>query len=684
MILRFVPVIVLSCSAALAGAQTGGKDTLTASGTPDTIIVTAFDLHSRWKETPAAVAIVNEQALQRSGQPSLVPAMNAVAGVRMEERSPGSYRLSLRGSLLRSPFGVRNLKVYWNDIPLTDAGGNTYFNLPDLNQLQSLEVIKGPAASLYGANTGGVVLLHSNDISHLPTGHSWQAGVTGGAYGLLAENTGYRYADTGVNLQVSQVHYQSDGYREQSRFRKDALQVAGTVRLNRIQQLSVMAFYTDLAYKTPGGITLQQMQANPRQARQKTNTLPGAADQQAAIYNKTTFGGAALQTDMGSHWQNSTVLMVNHTDFRNPFITNYETRNERNYGARTAFQYRLQKGDWQWYATAGAEWLQNKTDDDNYDNNGGVKGDVQSKDKLRATQSFAFAQAEVKWLQRWVLQAGVSRNLLTYHYQRLTDGTPEQEKDLGQLWAPRFSLLYRVSDNISVYAIAARGFSAPSLAEVRPSDGNYYGNLAPEHGWNYELGVKGNAWANRIQFDVSGYDFRLRDAIVRRTNTSGAEYFVNAGGTLQRGVEVFVSARLLPFVTLFNTFSYQPYTFTNYVVNTADYSGNRLTGVPRTVNVSGLGIQLSQGWFANVTLNNTASLPLTDDNSVYAAGYQLLQARAGYTRQAKGWQWSLFAAGDNLLNKVYSLGNDINAVGGRYYNPAPARNFSAGLAVRWR
>ena len=45
----------------------------------------------------------------------------------MEERSPGSYRLSIRGSLLRSPFGVRNVKLYLDDFIFTDAGGNLVY-----------------------------------------------------------------------------------------------------------------------------------------------------------------------------------------------------------------------------------------------------------------------------------------------------------------------------------------------------------------------------------------------------------------------------------------------------------------------------------------------------------------------------------------------------------------------------
>ena len=72
----------------------------------------------------------------------------------MEERSPASYRMNIRGSTLRSPFGVRNVKVYLDDIPFTDAGGNTYLNQLSYYNFNSIEVLKGPGGSLYGAGTG--------------------------------------------------------------------------------------------------------------------------------------------------------------------------------------------------------------------------------------------------------------------------------------------------------------------------------------------------------------------------------------------------------------------------------------------------------------------------------------------------------------------------------------------------
>jgi iron complex outermembrane receptor protein len=151
---------------------------------PDTVslnavTVTAFSSGLKWKDVPASVALLNKQQLMRYDGTSMVPLLNTIAGVRMEERSPGSYRLSMRGSLLRSPFGVRNVKIYMDDVPLTDATGNTYLNLIDLNELSSIEIIKGPSSSFYGANTGGAVILNTDDKRGI------DAGLSGGSLWVI-------------------------------------------------------------------------------------------------------------------------------------------------------------------------------------------------------------------------------------------------------------------------------------------------------------------------------------------------------------------------------------------------------------------------------------------------------------------------------------------------------------------
>ena len=599
----------------------------------------------------------------------------------MEERSPGSYRLSIRGSLLRSPFGIRNIKVYWNDIPLTDATGNTYLNLVDISQLSSIEIIKGPASSMYGANTGGAVLLKS-DPSTLQKNFS--ANVETGSYGLLNEQLNYNHQSKNVSFSLQQSHLQNDGYRQQSALRKDALQGSLNWNISDKEQLSALSFYTNLHYETPGGINKAQMDSLPTLARQPTATLPGAVQQNAGIYNKTGFAGLSLHSNFKKGWSNITSTTINHTDFQNPFITNYEHRKELNYGARTVFELNASSFKW----LTGVEFQQNISHINNYDNNGGKAGDLMYDDEVHVAQYFFFTQLNYQ-LKNLTLQAGLSANQQLLKYNRVSDSVYNhwQHQNTKILLAPRLSLLYAIDKSVSVYGIFSKGFSPPTLAEIRPSTNQFY-NLQPEYGWNIEGGFKGSLIKNRLEFDASIYSFNLKHAIVQQEDSSGADYFINAGGTKQTGVEVWLNAYLIrnnnKFIRSFvlsNSFAYQPYTFSNYISGTKNLSGNHLTGIPKNVNVSTLDINTAAGIYLNANFNYTASIPLTDANDVYAKRYNLLQLKLGYKKQFNKVVLEFYVGADNLLNETYSLGNDLNALGGRYFNPTPKRNYFGGVKV---
>jgi len=76
------------------------------------VILKAYEQNRQLKASSVAVNYIGQEQLQRFNNTNILAAMNNTPGVRMEERSPGSYRLNLRGSTLRSPFGVRNVKIY--------------------------------------------------------------------------------------------------------------------------------------------------------------------------------------------------------------------------------------------------------------------------------------------------------------------------------------------------------------------------------------------------------------------------------------------------------------------------------------------------------------------------------------------------------------------------------------------
>ena len=123
--------------------------------------------------------------------------------------------------------------------------------------------------------------------------------------------------------------------------------------------------------------------------------------------------------------------------------------------------------------------------------------------------------------------------------------------------------------------------------------------------------------------------------------------------------------------------------FDNYKPSGKNYSGNKLTGVPRNINVSGLEVTSNKGMYLNIMLNNTSSIPLTDANDAFSKAYSLMQCKLGYQQKTKNFIYHISVGVDNLLNETYSLGNDINAFGKRFFNPAPKRNFFAGLAVEF-
>ena len=134
------------------------------------------------------------------------------------------------------------------------------------------------------------------------------------------------------------------------------------------------------------------------------------------------------------------------------------------------------------------------------------------------------------------MQAGISNNNLRYHYERTTDPAGDYPviKNQGRQQAHDLGFLTKSQRKFRCMEQSPKAFSPPTLAEILPSAGQFTVNLKPEYGWNYEAGLKGAVLNNRVEFNASFYYFELKDAIVRRVNQIGADYFVNAGGTIQK------------------------------------------------------------------------------------------------------------------------------------------------------
>ena len=631
-------------------------------------------------DAAAAVSVLGTASLNRTDQTSFVAAVNTVPGVKMDERSPGSYRISIRGNLLRSAFGVRNVKVYLNGIPYTDASGNTYFNSLAVNSINKIQIIRGPGGSMYGAGTGGVFLLdHDADKAERTIQ------ITGGSYGLFAAAGTYRLGQKKTKHSIAVSHQQSKGYREHTEMRRDVISYALTHQANKNNKINANIIYSNLFYETPGGLTMAQVAANPRQARPAAGIFKGAAEQKAALYLKHFYSSISDEIKLNNSWKNITGAYLSLIGFKNPAIRNYEQKREMGSGGRSVFEFKAGK-----YAAAfGGEYQYNFINTSTYGNRFGVRDTIQYHDKINVRQVNIFAQAGIQLPLRFEFTAGISYNNFYYGFQRINVPSETAERNFQPQFIPRISLLKKMGSIGSAYVSYSKGYSPPTIDEIHASDGKFNRELNAEKGTNYEIGFKTKSVKNILSAEISYYLFRLQNTIVSRRDASGAEFYLNAGNTKQKGAEYSLiyfpinkPGGYLSKLKLQATGTNVNAKFGEYQRGNVKYTGNQLTGTSPFI-FSLLGdVQTATGIYTNLTYTFTDKIPVNDANTFFAKAYNLLLVKIGVEKKLTDKiKYDFFGSWSKGFNQNYSLGNDLNAAGNRFFNPAAPQAITIGLKL---
>ena len=702
--LRYLLLPLLLPALRLAAQQAPTPpDTLNARALPAATVV-GYGERLPLRRTAAAVGVIDNTIIQRFNENSLASAVNTLPGVRLEERATGSYRISVRGSTLRSPFGVRNVKMYYFDIPFTEANGTSPLNILDPAQLGRIEVIKGPAGSVYGAGTGGVVRLENQRPTPTKAGGRAQMGHSVGSFGLRRFTASAEVGQAnGDYFRAQYAHQQLHGYREQSGLRRDVFALDGQTSPTDRQTLAVHALYTDLYYQLPGGLTRAQFEQDARQARPDAPTGPGTVAQQGSYASQTGLLGVTHEYRFADKWRTVATLYGRSTSVQTPYLVDWERDAILGGGGRAALHYRGAVAGRTLRVQSGGEFQASFTDSRSYLNVGGAPTTLRYDDEIRTRTGFVFLQADYELPASFLLTAGASYNRLRYQIDRISSAAANPggygvARDFRPQVSPRLALLKELTPNISAYASVSTGFASPTEAELRPSDGSISRDLQAERGTSYELGSRGTLLAGRLNFDVALFDFELRNTIVSRSNAQGIQLFANAGTTHQRGAEVAASGWLWQPPTppgapspaaglrLWASYAYNRFRFGTYESAVGQqYGGNQLTGsAPHTLS-AGLDFSQAVGFYLSPTVSHQAAIPLNDANTDYAAGYWTVGSRAGWRRTLAGrLSLDVYGGVANATNCRYSLGNDLNAFGGRYFQPAPGRNYYGGALLGWR
>lgn len=125
----------------------------------DPVVVTATRAPKQLTQVPGAVSVIDQkQILQGRPAVGVDETLRIVPGVQAERRfGPDDVRISIRGSGVRSTFGVRSVRILIDGIPLTEVDGQTRLEPIALDAVARVEVLRGPNSTLYGNASAGVI-----------------------------------------------------------------------------------------------------------------------------------------------------------------------------------------------------------------------------------------------------------------------------------------------------------------------------------------------------------------------------------------------------------------------------------------------------------------------------------------------------------------------------------------------
>ena len=572
-------------------------------------------------------------------------------------------RISLRGFGARAAFGIRGIKLIVDGIPETTPDGQGQLDNLPLGLLSSVEVLRGPSASLYGNASGGVLYLNTLDQLENET---IQLQSRLGAYGFQSYqlNTSLKGEKTVALIHINRT--KTDGFRQNSGFEQTLFNTKIKHRLSPKSTLQLQLNYTDSPRaEDAGGITLEDTEADWSQARQRNV----AYDTYESVNQFKS--GLRWQQDWGDQWNLDTYGFYTFRDFygKLPFENGGIIDLTRNYfGFGSRLNYIQDKHRWQ----IGIETAQQADQRDRYLNLNGAQGSL-SFSQLESFGSFGiYILDEVRW------EKVLLRTSLRYDDLRLGADSVSEDQTY-QVLNPSVGLSYEVASQHRLFADFSSSFETPALSELSANPSGAEGlnlELEPARALNYELGWKG-LWA-KIRMEANVFFIESTNEILPYELEAfpGRSFYRNAGATQRWGVEVFGSYQWEQW-ELQASMTQAQYRFTEN--NTSE--GNTLPGIPNSQFFLQVGYTSLQNWQFQLTGEHIGSLYADTDNAVQIEAFQKVRLQGGKTIALGDLELNLFAGINNLFDVRYFDNIRLNAFGGRYYEPAPGRNAFFGLSA---
>ncbi len=643
------------------------------------------------KNISASVAVLNAELLSQNDGTIVTSLINQTPGVYMQQGALNTNRIAIRGIGARSQYSTNRVKAYIDGIPISTAAGSTVLEDIDMAVLESMEIIKGPASSIYGTGLGGVINLYTRDTPQ----NTAAAGATFGSFGLQKYTLRAGLGDGDSSAEITYNNLQSDGYRDNGAYNRQSLTLTGKHRLGERTSVSLLAILTRLKGYIPSSLSRTNFEESPQSAAANWAAAEGYESYDRII------AGVSLEHRFSEKLINTTSLFAQFRDSYEPRPFDVLSEYHKGVGGRTRFNLKYSLFGRPAELAFGGEALFEDYRGGTFENRytefpgaGSVEGERLSQNTQLRQNINGFAQQRLLLSEKWTIEAGININSTRYQLddEMATDSVDQSGSYRYDIIAsPRIGAIYKLGSDRVLYATMNHGFSAPGVEETLTPSGEVNTELLPETGINYEVGLKADWLGGKLYTELALYTIQIENLLVAQRIAEDQFIGINAGKTAHTGAELTLMGRknigLKWFLKPYINGSYHHYRFVNFTDDGDDFSGNALTGVPtHTANI-GFEIVNTAGFRFRANLLHTGEIPLNDGNTDFTDSYALLNIQASYELAiGKKFQARLEAGINNVLDERYAASILPNAIGfggsePRYFYPGDPRNGYVGVFI---
>lgn len=681
----------------IAAAQAADEQTMVVTAAPTT--VSELD-------TPAAVSVVNgDEMHQAAPRVNLSESLGAVPGLQVQNRQnyAQDLQLSIRGFGSRSTYGVRGLRIYVDGIPATMPDGQGQTSNIDIGSVDTIEVLRGPFSALYGNSSGGVINVTSQTGTQPPTveASSYYGSFGTWHYGMKATGAVGDGSHAGdVDYTVSTNRFTTHGYRDHSGARKNLANARLGVRINDVSKLTLLLNSVDIKANDAGGLTADEWRDNPRQSPHgdQYNTRKNTRQTQAGLrYERQLSAQDDLSVMMYAGERETTQFQsIPRAPQLKPSHAGGVIDLTRHYqGIDTRLTHR---GELlvPVTLTAGLDYENMSERRKGYENfvmvNGapqyGEQGALRRNERNLMWNVDPYLQTQWQLTDKLSLDAGVRYSSVWFDSNDyyITPGNGDDSGDASyHKWLPAGSLKYALTDAWNVYLSAGRGFETPTINELSYRSDNQSGlnfGLKPSTNDTVEIGSKTRI-GNGL-FTAALFQTNTDNEIVVDSSSGGRTSYKNAGKTRRQGMELGLDQQFGESWRLKAAWTWLDATYRTNVCDDASCNGNRIPGIARNMGYASFGYQPEQGWYAGSDIRYMSDIMANDENTAKAPSWTVVGLTTGYKWSYGRMDMDLFGRIDNLFDREYVGSVIVNESNGRYYEPAPGRNYGIGLNLAWR